>query len=95
VYIKCIGIDDRGKVRLSMRVVDQDSGADIEDQVPKRSGPPSRDGGDRRGGGGDRGGDRRGGGGGRDRDGGDRRGGGGDRGGDRDGGGRRGGFSRR
>ncbi len=95
VYIKCIGIDDRGKVRLSMRVVDQDSGADIEDQVPKRSGPPSRDRGDRddrRGGGdrGDRGGDRRGGG--------DRRDGGGDRrgGGDRDDrGGRRGGFSRR
>ncbi len=36
VWVKCIGIDDRGKVRLSMRVVDQETGADIEDSVPKR-----------------------------------------------------------
>ncbi len=29
VYVKCLGIDDRGKVRLSMRVVDQETGEDI------------------------------------------------------------------
>ena len=35
--VKLIGIDDRGKVKLSMRVVDQESGEDISDQVsPKR-----------------------------------------------------------
>ncbi|MEK9752012.1 MAG: polyribonucleotide nucleotidyltransferase [Rhodospirillaceae bacterium] len=33
VKVKLIGIDDRGKVKLSMRVVDQESGADISDQV--------------------------------------------------------------
>ena len=37
VKVKLIGIDDRGKVKLSMRVVDQESGEDISDQVsPKR-----------------------------------------------------------
>ncbi len=30
VKVKLMGFDDRGKVRLSMRVVDQDTGADIE-----------------------------------------------------------------
>ena len=33
VKVKLIGIDDRGKVKLSMRVVDQKSGDDISDQV--------------------------------------------------------------
>ena len=33
VKVKLIGIDDRGKVKLSMRVVDQDTGEDISDQV--------------------------------------------------------------
>tara|TARA_Y100001960_G_scaffold178168_1_gene186834 strand:- start:694 stop:2847 length:2154 start_codon:yes stop_codon:yes gene_type:complete len=33
VKVKLIGIDDRGKVKLSMRVVDQDSGEDISDQI--------------------------------------------------------------
>jgi polyribonucleotide nucleotidyltransferase len=30
VYVKCIGIDDRGKVKLSMKRVNQESGADLE-----------------------------------------------------------------
>jgi polyribonucleotide nucleotidyltransferase len=33
VKVKLIGIDDRGKVKLSMRVVDQETGDDISDQV--------------------------------------------------------------
>ena len=33
VKAKLIGIDDRGKVKLSMRMVDQETGADISDQV--------------------------------------------------------------
>ena len=33
VKVKLIGIDDRGKVKLSMRVVDQKSGDDISDQA--------------------------------------------------------------
>ena len=83
VKVKVLGIDDRGKVRLSMRLVDQDTGEEIADtrppreDGPDRSGPrndrgPRRDGGDR----GGRGGERSGGGGGGDRgprrDGGDR-----------------------
>jgi polyribonucleotide nucleotidyltransferase len=28
--VKLLGFDDRGKVRLSMRVVDQETGEDIE-----------------------------------------------------------------
>ncbi len=43
VKVKVIGFDDRGKVKLSMRVVDQATGADISDQV----GPKSGGGGDR------------------------------------------------
>jgi len=35
VKVKVIGMDDRGKVKLSMKVVDQASGADITDQVAK------------------------------------------------------------
>ena len=38
VKVKCLGFDDRGKVKLSMRVVDQATGADITDQVGSKSG---------------------------------------------------------
>ena len=31
VKVKCIGMDDRGKVKLSMKRVDQESGADLEE----------------------------------------------------------------
>ena len=30
VYVKCLGVDDRGKVKLSMKRVDQTSGKEIE-----------------------------------------------------------------
>ena len=30
VKVKLLGFDDRGKVRLSMRVVDQETGEDLE-----------------------------------------------------------------
>ncbi|GAA0754378.1 polyribonucleotide nucleotidyltransferase [Erythromicrobium ramosum] len=79
VKVKVLEIDQRGKVRLSMRVVDQETGAELEDTRPPREAREPREGGR----GGDRGGDRRGpkgSGGGR---GGDRGGRGGDRGGDR------------
>ena len=33
VKVKVLGFDDRGKVKLSMRVVDQATGADITEQV--------------------------------------------------------------
>ena len=58
VKVKVLGIDDRGKVRLSMRVVNQETGDDITEQVGE-----SRPSGGRRGdGGGERkeGGERRG-----------------------------------
>ena len=45
VKVKVIGFDDRGKVKLSMRVVDQATGADISDQMgskPGRSDRPER-----------------------------------------------------
>ncbi len=42
VKVKVLGFDDRGKVKLSMRVVDQASGADITDQVGSK---PGREGG--------------------------------------------------
>ena len=63
VKVKVLEIDPRGKVRLSMRVVDQETGAELEDTRPARE--PREPRGDRPGG--DRG-DRRGprGGGGRD-----------------------------
>ena len=83
VKVKVLEIDQRGKVRLSMRVVDQETGAELEDTRPPREpredrGPrsdrgPRREGSDR----GDRG--PRGGGGGRDRDRGPRRDGGSER----------------
>jgi polyribonucleotide nucleotidyltransferase len=74
VKVKVLEIDPRGKVRLSMRVVDQETGEELEDTRPPREPrEPRGDRGDRRGPKGGRGGDR----GGRDR--------GGDRGGrDRD-----------
>ncbi len=86
VKVKVLEIDQRGKVRLSMRVVDQETGAELEDTRPARE--PRAGGGDRPGGDrGDRRGPRSGGGGGGDR--GPRRDGGGDRG-PRSGGGDRG-----
>jgi len=36
VWAKLIGIDDRGKVKLSMRVVDQETGTDITEEVGER-----------------------------------------------------------
>ena len=91
VKVKLLEVDQRGKVRLSMRVVDQETGAELEDSRPPRE---AREGGDRPrrdGGGGDRDrGPRRDGGGGRGPGGGEGRGpgggGGGDRGPRRDGG---------
>jgi polyribonucleotide nucleotidyltransferase len=79
VKVKVLEIDPRGKVRLSMRVVDQETGEELEDTRPPRE--PREPRGDR----GDRGGDRRG-----PRGGGDR----GGRGGDRDRGPRREGGDR-
>ena len=77
VKVKVMEIDNRGKVRLSMRVVDQETGEELEDTRPAREPRERGDRGDRgdrgpRGDRGDRGGDRRrggggGGGGGRDR----------------------------
>ncbi|MEX0342205.1 MAG: polyribonucleotide nucleotidyltransferase [Erythrobacter sp.] len=58
VKVKVLEIDNRGKVRLSMRVVDQETGEELEDTRPPRE--PRGDRGPR-GGGGGRGGDRRGG----------------------------------
>ncbi|NLS27824.1 Polyribonucleotide nucleotidyltransferase [Sphingomonas sp. S2M10] len=56
VKVKVLEIDPRGKVRLSMRVVDQETGAELEDSRPAREPrEPRGDRGDR----GDRGGDRR------------------------------------
>ncbi len=56
VKVKVLEIDPRGKVRLSMRVVDQETGAELEDTRPPREPREPREGGR----GGDRGGDRRG-----------------------------------
>jgi polyribonucleotide nucleotidyltransferase len=66
VKVKVLEIDPRGKVRLSMRVVDQETGAELEDTRPPREpreprgDRPDRGGGDRRGPRGDRGGNDRG-----------------------------------
>ncbi len=38
VKVKVLGFDDRGKIKLSMRVVDQATGADISDQVGPKGG---------------------------------------------------------
>jgi polyribonucleotide nucleotidyltransferase len=49
VKVKVLGFDDRGKVKLSMRVVDQATGADITDQVgAKRPREDGERGGERR-----------------------------------------------
>ena len=61
VKVKVLEIDQRGKVRLSMRVVDQETGAELEDTRPPREERPRGDRpdrGPRRDGGGGRGGDR-------------------------------------
>jgi polyribonucleotide nucleotidyltransferase len=65
VKVKVLEIDQRGKVRLSMRVVDQETGAELEDTRPPREERPRGEGrgGEGRGDRGDRGGR----GGGRDR----------------------------
>ena len=53
VKVKVLEIDQRGKVRLSMRVVDQETGEELEDTRPPREkregGGPRGDRGDRRG----------------------------------------------
>jgi polyribonucleotide nucleotidyltransferase len=43
VKVKVLGFDDRGKVKLSMRVVDQETGADITEQVGERRPRPQRE----------------------------------------------------
>lgn len=56
VYVKLLGFDDRGKVRLSMKIVDQETGAEIpraEGEAAADEGlsdrpPPRREGGRRR-----------------------------------------------
>ena len=56
VKVKVLEIDPRGKVRLSMRVVDQETGEELEDTRPPREArEPRGDRGPRRDGGGDRG----------------------------------------
>ena len=42
VKVKVIGFDDRGKVKLSMRVVDQATGADLTDQLGAKPGRGDR-----------------------------------------------------
>ena len=49
VRVKVLGLDERGKVRLSMRVVDQASGEDITDKVGPKGGGRDRDRGGERG----------------------------------------------
>jgi len=56
VKVKVLEIDQRGKVRLSMRVVDQETGEELEDTRPAREPRERSERGDREGG---RGGDRR------------------------------------
>jgi polyribonucleotide nucleotidyltransferase len=56
VKVKVIGIDERGKVKLSMRVVDQETGAELPDTRPPREPREGADRGPR----GERGGDRNG-----------------------------------
>jgi polyribonucleotide nucleotidyltransferase len=42
VFVKLIGVDDRGKVRLSMKVVDQESGEEIPLAEGEKEAPPER-----------------------------------------------------
>jgi polyribonucleotide nucleotidyltransferase len=39
VKVKLLGFDDRGKTRLSMKAVDQESGEDLEKQKPDAAAP--------------------------------------------------------
>jgi polyribonucleotide nucleotidyltransferase len=48
VKVKLLEVDQRGKVRLSMRVVDQETGAPLEDSRPPREGGDRPDRGPRR-----------------------------------------------
>ena len=45
VKVKLLGFDDRGKTRLSMKVVDQATGEDLEAkqkaEAPRRAKPPA------------------------------------------------------
>jgi len=68
VKVKVLEIDQRGKVRLSMRVVDQETGAELEDSRPPREPRGDREGGEGEGRRDRNRRDGRGGGGGRDRD---------------------------
>ncbi|MGB6547208.1 MAG: polyribonucleotide nucleotidyltransferase [Xanthobacteraceae bacterium] len=43
VKVKLLGFDERGKVRLSMKVVDQDTGEDLEAKQKAEGGEPPRD----------------------------------------------------
>src|SRR3546814_20267779 len=48
VKVKVLGIDDRGKVRLSMRLVDQETGEELPDtSQPRAESEPRGDRGDR------------------------------------------------
>jgi len=47
VYVKCLEIDGRGKVRLSMRIVDQETGEEIEGARPPKAAPSGGKGGRR------------------------------------------------
>jgi len=39
VKVKVLGVDDRGKVRLSMKVVDQETGEDISNKPVDEASP--------------------------------------------------------
>jgi polyribonucleotide nucleotidyltransferase len=47
VKVKLVDVDPRGKVRLSMRLVDQETGADLSDQKEVRAAPAPKPRGDR------------------------------------------------
>jgi polyribonucleotide nucleotidyltransferase len=49
VKVKVLGVDDRGKVRLSMRLVDQETGAELADDRPPREPKPEGEGAEREG----------------------------------------------
>jgi polyribonucleotide nucleotidyltransferase len=38
VWVKCLGVDDRGKVRLSMKVLDQETGKELPPPAPPGAG---------------------------------------------------------
>jgi polyribonucleotide nucleotidyltransferase len=35
VYVKLLGFDDRGKVRLSMKIIDQQTGKELKSEEPE------------------------------------------------------------